>query len=294
MPTAPRRFALPLLALLLAAPVSAQEANRNARFGLPGPVATNPKDPKAHESFLISRPQYVLSYNDQKRIPNWVCWELKKSDIGNAARGAFHPDPALPRGFTKIQSRDYTGSGFDRGHMCPAKDRSATQADCDATFYLANVLPQSPNCNRLGWERLEDYCRRLTREGHVLQIVSGPAGLGGVGEKGPAKHFGKNERFQVAVPAKVWKVIMVLPREDAKPRRNTRVIAVIMPNDQTVDSNWAKYRVSVREVEKLTGLTFFPEVDAEVAAAIKASPDDVKVRVPRPRRDSGKKPGGTE
>jgi hypothetical protein len=62
----------PLLVLLLAAaPLGAQEANRNVRFGMPGPANT---DPKNREACLIERPQYVLSYNADKKTPNWVCW----------------------------------------------------------------------------------------------------------------------------------------------------------------------------------------------------------------------------
>jgi endonuclease G, mitochondrial len=69
------------------------------------------------------------------------------------------------------------------------------------------------------------------------------------------------------------------------------VIAVIMPNDQTVDFDWSKYRVSVRQVERLTGYKFFPAVPEEVAAALKDRVDEVEVRVPRPRAGGGGKPG---
>src|SRR3954463_15653987 len=88
---------LPWFVLLLACcPVWAQEANPNVRFGMP----TNAKpDPRQREDFLIARPQYVLSYNAEKRTPNWVCWRLRKDDIGSAARAPFEPDPDLPHGF---------------------------------------------------------------------------------------------------------------------------------------------------------------------------------------------------
>jgi endonuclease G len=94
----------------------------------------------------------------------------------------------------------------------------------------------------------------------------------------------------VTVPAKVWKVVMVLPRADAEPRKNTRVIAVIMPNNQTVNYDWAQYRVSAKQVEKLTGYKFWPTLPEELASALKEGVDDVKVRPPRPRpsRDGSK------
>jgi DNA/RNA endonuclease G (NUC1) len=83
------------------------------------------------------------------------------------------------------------------------------------------------------------------------------------------------------VPAKLWKVVLVLPREDAEPRKNSRIIAVIMPNDHTVGFNWAKYHVTTREVERLTGLWFFSE-------ALRDHFDEVYVPVPKSRKRSKK------
>jgi endonuclease G len=271
--------AVPVL-LAVSAPLGAQERNRNIRFGLPAPAR---HDPREREHFLIERPQYVLSYNDKTRTPNWVCWELKKSDMGHAQRGPFEPDLALPPSFTTVISQAYSGSGFDRGHQCPAQDRSARQADMDVTFYMTNVVPQSPASNQQGWERLESYCRALARDGHVLYICCGPHGVGGEGLNGRMERIG---RSRVTVPAQLWKVILVLPREDAEPRKNSRAISVIMPNDQSVGFDWTKYRVSVRDVEKLTGYSFFPRIAAEVAREIKAEPDDVAVHVPRTKRSA--------
>jgi endonuclease G len=190
----------------------------------------------------------------------------------------------LPKGFAKVTSHAYDGSGFDRGHMCPAKDRSAKQADCDATFFMTNVVPQSPASNQKGWEWLEAYCRDLAHQGHVLYIACGPHGAGGTGKYGFKEQIGKG-RVEVAVPAKLWKVILVLPDAEAEPRKNTRAIAVIMPNDQTVGFDWSKYRVAVKDVENLTGYKFFPGVPEEVATAIKGRVDEVEIpaKSTRPR-----------
>jgi endonuclease G len=281
MPTAVKRLIPLLLALLVASPLlPAEEPNRNFRFGMPSLAQAAPEQ---REEYLIARPQYVLSYNAEKRTPNWVSWCLRRSDIGKAERGPFEADPLLPRSFTRVTSHVYDGSGFDRGHQCPAKDRSATQEDCDATFFMTNVVPQSPASNQKGWERLESYCRGLAQKGHELHIVCGPHSIGGTGKNGHREEIGKG-RLKVTVPAKLWKVVLVLPHEDAEPRKNTRVIAIIMPNDQTVDFDWTKYRVSARAVERLTGYTFFRNVPEDVAAALRERVDDVEVRVPRPRR----------
>jgi endonuclease G, mitochondrial len=257
---------------------AAEEADRNIRFGIPAPSRAEPSD---REAFLITRPQYTLSYNARTRTPNWVCWQLCQEDLGKSQRGAFVPDPLLPKSFAHVTSHVYDGSGFDRGHMCPAQDRSAVQADMDATFYTTNIVPQAPHCNQRGWERLEAYCRDLTKEGHVLWIASGPAGVGGEGKEGVKKEI-SHAGLEVTVPAKVWKVILVLPRAAARPTRGSRTIAVIMPNTQEVDYEWAQYRVNVAEVEKLTGCRFWPTLPDDLAADLKGKTDEVKVRTPKP------------
>jgi endonuclease G len=284
MATLVKRFALILLGMVLATTlVGAQEPNRNAPFGVPHPAAANLKN---RDAYLIARPQYVLSYNAETRTPNWVCWRLRKDDIGNAPRGAFEPDPDLPKGIAHVTSHVYDGSGFDRGHMCPARDRSRSREDIDTTFYMTNIVPQSHVSNEKGWERLESYCRELAKEGHVLYIACGPHGAGGTGRFGYKEEIGKG-RITVTVPAKLWKVILVLPHEGAEPTRRTRVIAIIMPNNQKVEYDWTQYRVSVHQVEKLTDYRFFADLPQGTAHALREKVDDVEVRVPIPRYGKG-------
>lgn len=133
-----QRSFLSVLAFFAVLPlVAGQELDRNVRFGLPTLAKA---DSNQREDYLIARSQYTLSYNSKMRTPNWVSWCLTKNDIGKSKRGAFEPDPLLPKGFAKVTTHVYDGSGFDRGHMCPAQDRSSRQADMDATFYLTNVV----------------------------------------------------------------------------------------------------------------------------------------------------------
>src|SRR4029077_4386964 len=117
----------------------------------------------------------------------------------------------------------------------------------------------SPNNNRKTWEKLETYCRRLVRRSSELYIIAGPAGRGGRGEKG-YKTFIKARQGKILVPGKTWKVVLVLPEgvtDAAKVTTEARVIAVIVPNIEEPDPDWRTYRVSVTDVEELTGYTFF-------------------------------------
>ena len=277
-----RHLVLLLLASLAATPAPAQPpkplANRNVRYGMPGEAKADPE--ASRDAYLIERPQYVMSYNEKRHSANWVCWHLTKTDIGNTARGAFEEDPELPKAFKRVQHGTYSGSGFDRGHLCPSKDRSKTPEDNDAVFLMSNMLPQSPNCNQKGWERLESYCRDLADKGKELYVVAGGHGIGDVDDDGKKKlTIGRNAPF-VTVPAAVWKVILVLDK-GTNPNARSRAIAVWMPNDNTVTDEWPKYRVPVAEVEKNTGYKFWPLLPDDVAKAIKDKADAVKVVVPQ-------------
>ncbi|MCS6867069.1 MAG: DNA/RNA non-specific endonuclease [Gemmataceae bacterium] len=242
-------------------------ANRNIRYGMPGPAQA---DPASREAFLIAREQYVLSYNDTKKIPNWVSWHLTQSDIGKTDREpGFLPDPALPPEFYAVKQADYNNSGFDRGHMCPSKDRSDTRENNRATFYMTNIVPQSPACNQRAWAQLENDCRRLAQKGNELYIACGPHGEGGTGLDGFKTALTLSRNNAITVPNAVWKVVMILPNSDAQPTAETRTLAAWMPNDQSVQNNWKRYLVTVAEVEEKTGLKFFPLLPDEIAHPIK-------------------------
>jgi len=286
MPSFVQRFRLALAALLLIVlPLSAQP-NRNIEFGKPAPH-TKFADP-TKEDFPIERDEYVLSFNGSKNIPNWVAWNLVKDDIGNQHRGAFEPDKILPKGFDRVTSQTYKDCGFDRGHMCNSKDRSNTRQANDHVFFMTNIIPQSSNNNQKGWERLEAYCRDLAQEGNSLYIVCGPTGQGGEGKLGH-KNFIIHNGIKVVVPAITWKVIVVLPEGAKTPDKNTRTIAVMMPNDQSVDDNWAKYRVSGRQVEEQIGYTLFPKIDPKIAEAILDRTDTERISTATATETTNKK-----
>lgn len=83
---------------------------------------------------------------------------------------------------------------------------------------------------------------------------------------------------RVQVPAQTWKVILVQPQgtnDVARVTISTRVIAVIMPNTQGIRTDaWQEYRVSVDEVEQLTGYDFFSNVPGSIQAAIESVVDN--------------------
>lgn len=206
-------------------------------------------------NYLMIKPQYSLSYNRSKAIPNWTAWRLDSSWLGDAERqDDFRPDDTLPAGWYRVTNSDYSGSGYTRGHMTPSGDRTRSVADNSATFLMTNMVPQIAENNNGSWASFEDYCRTLATAGNELYIYSGGAG-----------NIGTIANGRVVVPQVTWKVVLVIPNGSNDLQRitkGTRTIAIIVPNYLPLATNapWRNFRVTVNEVENLTGLNFFTNV----------------------------------
>jgi endonuclease G len=228
-------------------------------------------------NYLMVKSQYAMSYNNSKGEANWVSWHLSPAWKGAAARcDCFAGDNTLPTGFYKAPSTSYSLTGFDRGHLCPSEDRDSTTFDNTATFLMSNMIPQSPNLNRVTWVALEEYCRTLMNAGNELYIISGGYGSGGTGSNGGVTSTIASG--SITVPARCWKVIVVLPtgiNDASRVSNTTRVIAVDMPNSQTVNSlPWGSYRVSIDALETILGYDFLNNVPATIQSVVEAVVDN--------------------
>jgi len=233
-------------------------------MGNPSNAVTNVAQP---DNYLMEKPQYSMSYNRDNGESNWVSWHLDASWLGSAPRqNDFRADTTVPAGWYQVQATDYSGSGFDRGHMCPSADRTITITANSATFLMTNMIPQLPANNQGVWANLETYCRTLVSQGNELYIVSGGQGL---------QYFIANGH--VAVPANTWKVIIVLPNgsnDVSRVTATTRTIAVVIPNSGSIGTDWKAYRVSVDQVEAITGFDFFSNVPQSIQNVIEANVDN--------------------
>lgn len=228
-------------------------------------------------NYLLDKPQYAVSYSRDNGRPNWVSWHLDSTWLGSTPRqDDFRNDTTLPAGWYQVQATDYSGSGFDRGHHCPSGDRTNTVTSNSATFLMSNMMPQAPDNNQGPWEALESYCRTLVSSGDELYIIAGGSGSGGVGSNGGTTFT--VAAGHVTVPSQTWKVVLVLPvgtNDVARVTTSTRTIAVVMPNTQGIRANdWRTYRVSVDQVEALTGYDFFSNVPASIQNTIEATVDN--------------------
>ena len=260
-----------------------------------------PADANTADDIILTKPQFVVSYNANRGGANWVAWDLNESQFGSAARcDCFSPDPQLPSNVYHVVDLDYRNGGYDRGHMAMSEERTTTEQENAATFYLTNVLPQSANVNQGPWLNLETYLNDLARTQHKEVYVI----AGGIYAAAPPTL--KNEG-KVAVPDYTWKIALVLPSgaglSSIHALSDVQTIAVKMPNlvnatgpasadnvPRNSSTPWQNYQTTVDAIEQATGYDFLAALPddieipleandkppvariAEVAAAVEGSP----------------------
>lgn len=138
---------------------------------------------------------------------------------------------------------------------------------------MTNIIPQAPKNNQETWANLEGYTRKLVDQGNEVYVVIGNYCIGGTGSNGPANTIDKG---RVTVPARIWKVLVILPEGDYDVNRvstDTRVISVDTPNTNNLNSDWGTFRTTVDAIEKSTGYDLLSNVPEAVQKVIEAQVD---------------------
>lgn len=196
---------------------------------------------------LVSHSYYTLSYNKVCKEPNWVYYLLTDSMVlnkGQERTNRFLVDKSVPGG--SASTSDYTKSGYDRGHLCPAADMGFNARAMEESFLMSNITPQAPDFNRGIWKELETDVRDWALKNHRLIVIAGPVFRDDKGTIGSDK---------VVVPGYFFKIIFA---SEGTPR----MIAFLIPNART-DRPVADFAVSVDKIENLTGYDFFSQLPDE-------------------------------
>lgn len=191
---------------------------------------------------VLTNTGYLAGYCERRRNPVWVCYRLFNPAHWDA--------PPRPQAFrtdfrtgTRTKPHDYSGSGYDRGHLAPNYAIAVCygpRAQLE-TFLMSNIIPQRPALNRQVWKRLEqreirDYAPRY---GQIWVI------------DGPVFHHGEQLQGGVNIPDACYK-IMVRVGNGAP-----RILAFIMPQTVNGAESPDRFLTSVRQIERETDLDFF-------------------------------------
>jgi endonuclease G len=206
---------------------------------------------------VLQRTSYVVSYNKQTRCPNWVAWQLTADHTDGELKrmSNFHEDEDCPQPRATLQ--DYKGSGWSRGHMCPAGDNKWSREAMYDSFSLVNVCPQDSKLNSGVWNSIEMDCRKWARQYGEVFIVCGP-----VWTKGKHQTIGPNK---VQVPEAFFKVVLRLSPEPA-------AFGFITRNNEGAKKRDLYYN-SIDQVERITGIDFFPALPDDIEDEVEAKAD---------------------
>lgn len=218
---------------------------------------TDVSTPPGLRSQIIAHLNYTSSWNQDLKIPNWVAWTIDEDEHEKIVSRGDSQFSADPKARGTVSTMDYSRSGFDRGHMCPAADNRFSAQAMAESFYLSNVCPQNHTLNEKTWNNLESACRFWAGVGPV-HIVCGPYFTGQA-----RRRIGNN---RVAVPDGFWKVILRFYKG------RWQAIGFIFPNSDIQDS-FMNYAVTVDKVEELTGFDFFLGLDDDVEYSVESSFD---------------------
>lgn len=206
---------------------------------------------------ILNRVAYILSYNPELLIPNWVAWRLTAEHVdGDYPRdNNYYEDEDVPS--PKASNEDYKGSGWSHGHMCPAGDNKWDETAMRESNLLTNVCPQHPSLNSGLWNVIERDCRKWAKKFRSIYIVCGPVLL-----SKEHKTIGDNK---VVVPEAFFKVVLCL-------NGSPKAIGFIIRNNEGKKKR-DQYVNTVDEVERITGIDFFPALPDDIENEVEAKSD---------------------
>ena len=192
----------------------------------------------AQDVVIFKHTNYTSHFSKSKKYPVMVEWWETRAKIGCATplprKDNFKPDPQLPD--ETDLATDYVGSGFDRGHMMPAKSNQCqTPQVQDECFYFSNMSAQYHSLNAGDWKSLETATREWAIKDDSIHIWAG-----NIGE---LKRIGR-----VAVPKMCWKVIHDLKTKEW--------FFFLFDNVTDKPTGLKSHEVLREDIEKLTGFKF--------------------------------------
>ena len=207
---------------------------------------------------ILKNDAYWVGYSEEKRAPLWAAYRLLnvENDEKPANRAeSFQPDR---RTAAQVTSDQYTNSGYDRGHLASnysiAKCYGSTAQM--QTFLMSNVVPQRHALNAGIWKSLEmKEINSYTLRCQSIWIIAGPIYPDVITQRLPSG---------IPVPEAFYKII--LDEIDGR----IRAMAFIFDHDMEKNTDLSACLVSIDEIERRTGLDFFPSFPEEVQSRLEA------------------------
>lgn len=217
-------------------------------------VLTHNMDGGRYKSGEVRNWSCYWDYDEHVSI--WVAYPLNPSLIGSGSRtNAWGLDPLLPSSIQPNLTSGSYGGGWTRGHQIPSADRLTYKANV-STFYGTNMTPQEYDFNTYIWADLETRVRKYASVSDTLYVVTGCV-LDGSNE-----WSGSNSGFSVRVPSAYFKALLYKGSSTYASSTDGYLAAgYYLPHSASIArGNFLDYLMSVDDLEKKTGIDFFPNL----------------------------------
>ena len=190
---------------------------------------------------ILDNDGFVVGYSEKRGTPAWVAYRVFAIDKAKSIKrpSRFKADERVDN---QIRHKDYSKSGYDRGHMAPHYAISTRYPqDMTDTYLMTNIIPQKPNLNRGLWLDLEmKVAKHYAQSKNEVWVICGP-----ICDSAQPKRL-KNK---VSVPNACFKVVV-----DVTPNGTINLMGFIFPQEVPRNAKLKDYLVSVDEIEQRSGL----------------------------------------
>ena len=228
--------------------------------------------PEKNAQYSGSARNFTVCFSAEHHCPVWVA-APRHRDLyeGTADRtNAYKADPKIPSGIQYYSKS--TGGGCNKGHMLGSNERTSSSATNRQVFYYSNIAPQNSSTFNTGggaWNNLEDYVDDLVCA-DTLYMVIGCYFDKYTDKRGNTANpstisFGG--RSDVSCPTMFYYAL--LRTKSGRSGKNVRdcsaselqcVAFVKCHKAPKFSSVSSQDMISISELEKLTGFTYFPNV----------------------------------
>ncbi len=205
---------------------------------------------------------YSMLYDTKYKLAYWVAYPLHSYYLGSSGRNdVWAYDPKIPNNFQPNLKKSYQESNLDRGHQIPSGDRTKDYNTNIKTFYYSNMTAQvGTSFNQSIWAALEGQVRTWTSRCDTMYVVTGAMIITDTDKNIEYAHDASGQ--QIAKPKYHFKAL-------AQRHGDTYyTLAFKMDNKSYSDKDYNKYRLTVQELEKMTGFEFFPSIPKEAKTQI--------------------------
>ncbi|MDY0095326.1 MAG: DNA/RNA non-specific endonuclease [Candidatus Vecturithrix sp.] len=204
---------------------------------------------------VLDRQGFSLGYSYIHKSALWVSYIISEGSVNLnlGSRGNFSVDHDIPPKY-RVQPEEHVNTGYDKGHLAPSATIDFSFKANRETYLLSNVVFQDPKLNRQAWSKVEDLERKWAKTKGKLYVVTGPLY--------PPQPEKIND---IPVPSKFYKVIYAYKADKA--------IGFLFPNKAVETAQVWDYAMSVAELEKESGLSFFSNFRAKKQNQLKQTVD---------------------